>query len=126
MLKKKQIEEHNNIRPPALPKPSEQLSGAQQQAATALEEIAAKLKALEHQTIANASAQASIAAKSKAIQSLRERLRTLERQYKQFQDDTAKDLAVLGLDLPKLVTLSINQLAVNLILSCCQWGITLT
>ena len=113
VLKKKQIEEHNNIRPPALPKPSEQLSGAQQQAATALEEIAAKLKALEHQTIANASAQASIAAKSKAIQSLRERLRTLERQYKQFQDDTAKDLAVLGLDLPKLVTLSINQLELD-------------
>ena len=113
MLKKKQIEEHNNIRPPALPKPSEQLSGEQQQAATALEEIAAKLKALEHQTIANASAQASIAAKSKAIQSLRERLRTLERQYKQFKDDTAKDLAVLGLDLPKLVTLSINQLELD-------------
>jgi ABC-type lipoprotein export system ATPase subunit len=112
-LKKKQIEEHNNIKPPAIPKPSEQLSSDQQQAATSLEEIGAKLKVLEDHARSNTSAQASVAAKSKAIQALRERLRTLERQYKQFQDDTAKDLAVLGLTLPKLVTMTIDQLAID-------------
>ena len=112
-LKKKQIEEHNNIKPPAIPKPSEQLSNEQQRATTALEEISIKLKALEDQATTNASAQASVAAKSKAILSLRERFRTLERQYKQFQDDTAKDLAVLGLTLPKLATMTIDQQALD-------------
>ncbi len=108
-LKKKQIEEHNNIKPVAIPKPSEQLSSDQQQAANSLEEIAAKLKGLEEVAISNASVQASFAAKSKAIQTVRERLRTLERQYKQFQDDTAKDLEILGVKLYELATLTVNQ-----------------
>jgi len=55
--------------------------------------------------VANASAQESLAAKLKSIQAVRERLRTLEKQYKQFQDDTAKDLQVLGVKQHELATL---------------------
>lgn len=112
-LKRKQIDEHINIKPASIPKPPEQFSDEQQHAARELDGISAQLKVLEEQTIANAGAQATIAAKSKAIQSLRERLRTLERQYKQFQDDTAKDLAALGLKLPTIVTMKLNQLALD-------------
>lgn len=110
-LKKRQIEEHSNInsKPAPIPKPSEQLSAEQQQAASSLEEITVKLKNLEEEAIANASAQESLAAKSKAILAVRERIRTLEKQYKQFQDDTAKDLAVLGVKLNELATLSVSQ-----------------
>lgn len=110
-LKKRQIEEHNSInnKPVAIPKPSEQLSSEQQQAASSLDEISEKLKRLEEEAISNASAKESIAAKSKAIQAVRERLRTLEKQYKQFQDDTAKDLEVLGVNLHELATLTVNQ-----------------
>lgn len=112
-LKKKQIEEHNNIKPVAIPKPSELLSSEQQQAAISLELIAEKLKGFEEDDLSNVSAQASLAAKSKAIQTVRERLRTLERQYQQFQGDTAKDLEVLGVKLHDLATLTVNQPALD-------------
>lgn len=111
VLKKKQIEEHNSdtIKPVVVPKPSEQLSGEQQQVANSLEGISGKLKILEDESLANVGAQATFAAKSKAIQTVRERLRTLEKQYKQFQEDTAKDLEVMGVKLHELATLSIDQ-----------------
>lgn len=110
-LKKRQIEEHSSInnKPGNIPKPSEQLSSEQQQAASSLEGITLKLKSFEEEAISNASIQESLAAKSKAIQAIRERLRTLEKQYKQFQDDTAKDLVVLGVTPHDLALLSVNK-----------------
>ncbi len=108
-LKNKQIEEHNNIRPSAIPKPSELLSNEQQQAAISLELIAEKLKSFEEAEQFIVNAKASLAAKSKAIQTVRERLRTLERQYQQFQGDTVKDLEALGINVHKLATLTVNQ-----------------
>ena len=112
-LQKKQIEEHNNIRPVVIPKPSGLLSSEQQQAANSLDEITVKLKDLEEESLSNGSAQASFAAKSKAVQAVRERLRTLEKQYNQFKDDTAKDLDVLGVKLNELATLSVKQLILD-------------
>lgn len=114
-LKKRQIEEHSSInnKPVPVPKPSEQLSSEQQQAASSLDEITVKLKGLEEETVANASVQESLAAKFKSLQAVRERLRTLEKQYKQFQDDTAKDLLVLGLQQHEIATLSVNQLILD-------------
>ena len=114
-LKKRQIEEHSSInnKPVPIPKPSEQLSSEQQQAASSLDEITVKLKGFEEEAVANASAQESLAAKLKSIQAVRERLRTLEKQYKQFQDDTAKDLQVLGVKQHELATLSVNQLILD-------------
>ena len=110
-LKKRQIEEHNSVenKPVLITKPSEQLSSDQQKAATALEEIAAKLKLLEEESITNSNTHSSYAAKLKAIQTVRERLRTLERQFSQFQEDTENDIEVLGLKLGDLATLTINS-----------------
>jgi hypothetical protein len=45
----------------------------------------------------------------RAIQSVRERLRLLERQYKQFQEDTARDLGLLDLQNDTIATLTINE-----------------
>jgi DNA repair exonuclease SbcCD ATPase subunit len=88
---------------------SEQLSSEQQQAASSLDEITVKLKTLDEEAIANASAQENLAAKLKSFQTVRERLRTLEKQYKQFQDDTAKDLEILGVKQHELAALTVNQ-----------------
>jgi ABC-type lipoprotein export system ATPase subunit len=108
-LKKKQIEEHNKIPPKAEPKPSEQLTPEQKEGAAKLEAIAAQLKALEDRERTATAADAALAAKSKAIQSLRERLRILKRQYKQFQEEAAADLQTLGLDLAKIAELTVHE-----------------
>ena len=113
VLKKKQIEEHNNIRPVAISKPSVLLTHEQQQAAISLELISEELKDFEESELSNISVQAILAAKSKSIQTVRERLRTLERQYQQFQDDAAKDLEVCGIKMHELANLTVNQPALD-------------
>lgn len=107
-LKNKQIEEHNKIKPVAVPKPADELTEEQKAAAAALDSLATKLKSLDESVIANASAESSLAGKLKAIQNIRERLRMLERSYKQFQEETAKDAATIGLTISDLATLTLN------------------
>lgn len=108
-LKKKQIEEHNLSKPSPLPKPTEQLSPEQQAAANQLESVAAKLKEVDAKVVQDATATSSIAAKRKAVQSIRDRARLLERQYTQFQVETAADFLALSLNQSELVSLAIKQ-----------------
>ena len=108
-LKNKQIEEHNILKPVAIQKPSELLTSEQQQAANVLEEIAEKIKGYDDGAIATSATQANSAAKLRAIQTVRERLRTLERQYQQFQTESAKDMEVLGITMHQLTALTVNQ-----------------
>lgn len=112
-LKKKQIEEHNATIPPSLPKPSEQLSPEQQAAAIQLEAIAAKLKELDEKVVQHFTATSGIAAKRKAVQSIRDRTRLLERQYSQFQVESASDFQTLGLNQNDLVSLSFKLEPLN-------------
>jgi ABC-type lipoprotein export system ATPase subunit len=109
ILKKKQIEEHNKIIPKAEPKPSEQLTLEQQQAATMLEGIDVKLRAIEERERSSTTLDAGLTAKTHAVQSLKERLRILQRQYKTFQQETAADLETLGLELSSIATLTLNE-----------------
>ena len=81
----------------------------EQQAATRLEAVAVRLKEIEEQVRNSVSADAALAAKAKAIQSLRERIRILRRQYKQFQDEAVPDLTVLGLNLAQIVELTVSE-----------------
>lgn len=108
-LKAKQIEEHMKIKPADVAKPADELSPDQKLAATELEGIAAKLKALDEQAAKYTASESLHARKLKAVQNLRERLRLLERTYKQFQEETAKDLEALGLKANDLATLSVNS-----------------
>lgn len=108
-LKNKQIDEHNKIKPVALPKPADELTEDQKAAAAALDDLSTKLKNLDESVIVNASAESSLAGKLKAIQNIRERLRMLERSYKQFQEETAKDAATIGLKISDLATLTLNS-----------------
>jgi ABC-type lipoprotein export system ATPase subunit len=114
-LKARQIEEHNKIKPAAVPKPASELTEEQRGVATALEGISAKLKSLEEKAVTNANVESSLAGKLKAIQNLRERMRLLERSYKQFQDDATKDLDVLGLKVMDLATLTLNSQPLDLL-----------
>jgi ABC-type lipoprotein export system ATPase subunit len=113
LVKTRQIEEHNKIKPTALPKPAAELTLEQQDAATQLEFIASKLKALEETAATNSASELALAGKLKAIQNVRERLRVLERALKQFVDDTTKDLGVLGLKPEQLVTLTVSAQALD-------------
>jgi len=113
LVKIRQIEEHNKIKPTVLPKPAAELTPEQQDAATQLESIAGKLKTLEEALTANIANELTLAGKLKAIQNVRERLRVLERARKQFFDDTTKDLDVLGMKPEQLVTLTVSVQALD-------------
>jgi ABC-type lipoprotein export system ATPase subunit len=107
-LKKKQIDEHNKIRPEPIPKPSEQLTSEQKQAANDLESIALEINTIDEQILATMNGKALIAAKQKAIQSFRDRIRLIERQFGQFQADTAVDLELLGLQQSDIAVLTVK------------------
>lgn len=111
--KKKQIEEHNKIVPAMEPKPSELIAPEQQEAATNLESITLRLKELEEEERRGQEEDAALAAKSKAVQSLRERIKILQRQYKQFSEETAVDLQTIGVDLAKIVILTTNEVPLD-------------
>jgi len=115
VVKTKQIEEHNKIKPAAMIKPAAELSPEQQQAATTLDGIATRLKALEETATANATGGSTLAGKLKAIQSVRERLRLLERSHRQFLEDAAKDAITLGLKATDLATLTLHQEPLDLL-----------
>lgn len=107
-LKERQIEEHQKIKPAPIQKPEDELSPDQKTAAKALEGISSRLKELEEAGAKSVGAGSALAGKLKAIQNVREHLRLLERSYKQFLDDTSKDLAILGLKAQDLATLSVT------------------
>lgn len=108
LVKTRQIEEHNKLKPTTLEKPAAELTPEQQDAATQLEEVTGKLKMLGEAACAISSNELALAGKLKAIQSVRERLRVFERAHKQFVEDTTKDLVVLGLKPDQIVTLTMS------------------
>lgn len=108
MLKERQIEEHSKIKPMVVPLPSEELTGEQKDVATGLDGIAQKLKTIEERSSKNTALGLMLASKQKAIQNIRERMRLLERSFKQFQEDTHKDAETLGLIISEIACLNLN------------------
>ncbi|KVD82562.1 ABC transporter [Burkholderia stagnalis] len=112
-VKNRQIEEHNKIKPETLAKPATSLTPEQQDASTRLESIAGNLKAIDEAGVVHNTSELTLAGKLKAVQSVRERLRVLERAFKQFVDDTAKDFDILGLKPGQLATLTVDTQALD-------------
>jgi ABC-type Mn2+/Zn2+ transport system ATPase subunit len=108
-LKKKQIEEHKKIRPDEKPVPSTQLTPEQQASSDALESIATKLNEIEERSLVRASTTALLARKQRSIQNVKDRLRQLERAYRQFEDDASQDLQLLGLEAEHLARLTVER-----------------
>ena len=97
-LKKKQIDEHEKIRPDEKPVPSAQLTPEQQAATDTLASIATKLNEIEQRSFVRTSATVVLARRQRGLQNMKDRLRQLERAYQQFEDDASHDLQLLGLE----------------------------
>jgi hypothetical protein len=108
-LKHKQIDEHKKIEPKAEPKPSEDVTPEQQEASAKLAASTVRLKELEDEERAGATNDSLFAARLRAANAARERLRLLLRQYKQFRDETAADLATLSLEPSAIAVLTITE-----------------
>lgn len=112
-IKKRQIDEHIASRPEAKSKPSDQLTEPQQKAASRLDIISETLKSHELITHTNSSAISLIASKRKSAQSIRERIRLLERQFSQFETETESDFELLGIKRAEIISLSIKLNALD-------------
>lgn len=109
VVKNRQIEEHNKIKPTVRSKPADELTPDQQAAAAQLEILASQLQSLEVDATKNSTSELALAGKLKAVQNVRERLRVFERAHRQFIDDTHRDLALIGLKPEDLITLNVNN-----------------
>lgn len=107
-LKKRQLTEHEALRPQAIERPAAELSAEQQAFADELEAIAVQLKALDEQQTQALEVTSRLAGKSKAAKDAREQVRLLQRTYEQFLNDTKKDLDLLGLAASDLAKLELN------------------
>ena len=108
-LLKKQIQELVSLRPAEGTKPTDALTPEQVQAATELEAVSASIKSLNDRAVTHSTAQSSIAAKIKATQNIRERIRLLRRSSEQFLEEASKDFQTLGIDPSSVVKISIDE-----------------
>lgn len=114
-MKNRQIDEHNKIRPAVLSKPSTDLTKEQQEVAQKLDVISNQLRAIEERRSASNSHELALAARARAVQNVRERIRILSRAYEQFVADTKKDFEVLGVPVASVVTFTTTAAALDAI-----------
>lgn len=107
-VKNRQIDEHNKIKPDILPKPAIELLPEQQEIATQVEAIVVEIKECEKCFAENKLRELSIFGRVKSLKNIRERVKVLERAYKQFIDDTLKDIGVIGLTTEQPVVFAVN------------------
>jgi len=108
-LLKKQIEEHEGVRPTEIAKPTDALTQEQAEASAQLDAVSASLKALEDRAATQSTSQSSIAAKIKSIQNIRERIRLLRRAAEQFLEEATKDFQVLGIEPSSVIKVVIDE-----------------
>lgn len=112
-LKQQQLAEHIKIKPALEAKPSDQLTQDQAEAAVELEGLLQTEQKLIETENQNKQADAKALTKIRAIQNVRARINLFDRAFRQFVDDTANDLAVLGIKAEDLVSVSIKQDALD-------------
>jgi len=112
-LKDKQIEEHKKLEPVILPEPSGGMTSEQKKATKDLESVAEQLNALVKNLQASARKEGELASKAKAIQAIKERLRLLQKQFKQFQDETASDFETIGLNVSQVASIAYSEDALD-------------
>lgn len=107
-FKERQRDEHDRLRPLEIAKPTDELSSDQRAAEGELEALSARLYALDEASVKATGDLSALAAKVKAVQNAREHARLLERAHKQFLEDSAKDLALLGMEPTDVVSFAIS------------------
>jgi ABC-type uncharacterized transport system ATPase component len=113
VLKNRQIEEHNKIKPGAAIAPTGQLDVDQQAATDWLKKIGERLKEIEGEDAKYLEQQTGIAAKVKAVDVVKEQLGLLARQHRNFVDATKAEVALLGLSHEQLLEFAIDETELN-------------
>ena len=108
LVKVRQIDEHNKIKPEEVSAPTEVLDTEQKQAAEALTATAQRIETGKKRSLEISAETTSLARQQKAIANIREQFRLLQRSFDQTKQTVADDLRIVGLDWPDLTSLEIK------------------
>ena len=108
LLKGKQIEEHDKLKPDEVAAPTEALSPEQKNAADGLAAASQQIEAAKKRAIEIASESTRLARRQKAIANIREQMRLLQRAFEQAKISTSDDLTMLGLVWSDLVAIDVK------------------
>lgn len=108
LVKIREIEEHQKIKPAEVASPPETMEPEQKQAADALAATAQKIDASAKRTQQIQAEVTLIAKKQKALANAKEQLRLLQRSFDQTQQQVAQDLELAGLNWSDVAKLEIK------------------
>jgi ABC-type lipoprotein export system ATPase subunit len=108
LVKSKQIEEHEKLKPEEVVAPTENMTPEQQQAAKNLAEATKKVDSAKKRIQDIASETTELAKRQKAISNIREQLRLLQRAFEQAEKSASDDLNLLGLVWTELAVIDIK------------------
>lgn len=113
LLKGKQIEEHDKLKPVEVAAPTEALSPEQKQAAEGLAATSQQIETAKKRTLEIAGETTELAKRQKAIGNIREQLRLLQRAFDQAQNTVSDDLKMLGFAWSDLAAIDIKTSALD-------------
>lgn len=108
LLKTKQIEEHEKLKPAEVAQPTQTLNPEQKQAAESLADVNKQTEISKKRLQEAAVENTELAKQLKAITNIRERLRLLQRVYDQAKQEAADDLSLLGIVWTDLASIEIK------------------
>lgn len=109
LLKNKQIEEHEKLRPVEVAPPTDVLDPEQKQAAEGLAAANQRIEAVKKRAQEITAETTEFARKQKALANIREQLRLLQRAFDQAQQSLIDDLKLLGVAWSELATIDIKM-----------------
>lgn len=104
--KRRQVEEHRKTEPAIASAPTSGLSEAEKKVSAELDAIVGEIRTVDERIAELSAHQSALALKAKAVQSIRERFRVLLRAHKTFDDNSQKDLDLLGIASSSFFTLT--------------------
>lgn len=113
--KKRQIEEHKKNEPEPVGPINEEVSPEQK---NTIDELSCKnieIKKIDEISEINSTKISKLASKIKSIENIRERIKILERSYKQFLSETEMDLANIAIKPIEIIGMTINEEILNTI-----------
>lgn len=113
LLKSKQIDEHDKLKPAEVAAPTEAMSPEQKQAADGLAAASQQEEAARKRSHEIAGETTELAKRQKAIVNIREQLRLLQRAFDQADKTVSDDLNLLGLAWSDLAAINIKTAVLN-------------
>lgn len=103
------IEEHNKIKPHAIPQPTNELSEEQLKASSDLDEIAKEIEVNKKQIELNQHQLTSLAAKNKAGRNILEGIEVVNRSVQNFISSFSDDAKLIGLNISDIIKVKTNE-----------------